>query len=68
MAVPEAAMYKDDLAMPNEDDIWVSRKLWMMQAVAVALGMNDSAYNQLRLRVGLTYSPHTLGQAELTRH
>jgi hypothetical protein len=27
MAVPEAAMYKDDLAMPNEDDIWVSRKL-----------------------------------------
>jgi hypothetical protein len=65
MAVPKAAMHKDDLPTCWKDEVWRAGQVAPVQAVAVAHCVDNSAHDELRLGVYFPDARHALGEREL---
>lgn len=60
MAVPEATMHEDNLAMPCEDEVWCAWEVSVVQSKSIAESMRNAANQQFWLSV---LAPHGLHRA-----
>lgn len=60
MLMPEAAMHKNHLAPADKSEVWLSRKLFPVQAVAESLRINQPPHDPFRLGVLAPDAPHVL--------
>jgi hypothetical protein len=68
MAMPEAAMYKDDGAVAGQYYIGPAGHIFYVQAVAVAMGMQVAAHQHFGLGVLALYAAHVVAAGFLAMH
>ena len=56
--MPKATVYKDHLLPPREHKIGGARQITAVESIAVAHGMRQAAYSQLRFRIRLADTAH----------
>jgi hypothetical protein len=54
----EASMHDNDLSVPDKNNIWLSRKILLMESISISQPMNDGADDHFWARITISDTRH----------